>query len=106
MCLFHIIVELIVVGWILIDSRIVYSSGGYDIERACENGLNNLSKYGPIVRETLYGSNNLVHIFDPDDMETLFRSEGKFPARRSHRALMKYRRDRPHLYSSGGLFPE
>ncbi|XP_074604953.1 cytochrome P450 302a1, mitochondrial-like [Brevipalpus obovatus] len=80
--------------------------GDYDMERARENGLKNLSNYGSIVRETLYGSNSLVHLFDPNDMETLFRNEGKFPARRSHRALMKYRRDRPHLYPSGGLFPE
>ena len=31
---------------------------------------------------------------------------GRYPLRRSHRALLKYRRDRPQRYRSGGLFAE
>lgn len=80
--------------------------GEYDIEKTPENGEANLRKFGPLVRENLFGSFSILHVFDPIDMESIFRNEGKYPNRRSHRALLKYRHDRPELYSSGGLFPE
>ncbi|KAJ8909504.1 hypothetical protein NQ315_002450 [Exocentrus adspersus] len=35
----------------------------------------------------------------------MFRCEGKYPLRRSHLALQKYRLDRPNIYNSGGLLP-
>ncbi|CAH2014568.1 unnamed protein product [Acanthoscelides obtectus] len=35
----------------------------------------------------------------------MFRHEGKYPQRRSHLALEKYRLDRPNVYNSGGLLP-
>lgn len=80
--------------------------GNYDAERLDKIGMINYKKYGPIVREHVYGNLNIVHLFDPNDMETLFRNEGRYPERRSHRALGKYRKDRAELYSSGGIFCE
>lgn len=35
----------------------------------------------------------------------MFRCEGKYPQRRSHLALEKYRLDRPNVYNTGGLLP-
>jgi cytochrome P450 len=70
------------------------------------NGEYNLRKFGPIVREVINANHTIVHVFDPKDIESVFRQEGKYPFRRSHRALLKYRRERPQTYSSGGLFPE
>ncbi|CAB4056274.1 DIB [Lepeophtheirus salmonis] len=35
----------------------------------------------------------------------MFQYDGRCPARRSHLALEKYRKDRPHLYNEGGLLP-
>ncbi|KAL3204706.1 hypothetical protein MRX96_011685 [Rhipicephalus microplus] len=64
-----------------------------------------LDRYGTLVREVVVGDRVVVHVFDPRDMEHVFRHEGRYPARLSHRALLKYRRERPHMYNSGGLFP-
>ncbi|XP_015782475.1 cytochrome P450 302a1, mitochondrial-like [Tetranychus urticae] len=80
--------------------------GEYDIEKTPENCEANLKKYGPLVREVLFGKFSILHVFDPSDMDSVFRNEGKYPYRRSHRALCKYRHDRPHIYSSGGMFTE
>lgn len=66
----------------------------------------NLSKYGKIMREEITANHRIVHLFDPKDMEEMFSQEGRYPCRRSHRALLKYRSERPHLYASGGIFPE
>src|SRR5207247_1079639 len=80
--------------------------GDYNTERMDQTGMINYRKYGPIVRENVFGHLNIVHLFDPNDMQVLFAKEGRWPERRSHRALSKYRMDRKHLYSSGGIFCE
>lgn len=69
------------------------------------NGFKKLSNYGPIVREEIVPKVNIVWLFKPDDIESLFRGEGKYPQRRSHLALEKYRLDKPHIYNTGGLIP-
>ncbi len=70
------------------------------------NGRLNLAKYGKIVREEITATHRIVHLFSPKDMKELFAQEGRYPCRRSHRALLRYRAERPHLYASGGIFPE
>ncbi|RWS31443.1 cytochrome P450-like protein 26 [Leptotrombidium deliense] len=80
-------------------------AGEYSIDRLHENGFYNLKTYGPLVREEV-GSKRFLHVFDVHDMETVIRAESRYPYRRSHRALLKYRREKSDLYSSGGLFPE
>jgi len=62
-------------------------------------------QFGKLVRETFLGGRTVVWVFDPNDMETLFLNEMKFPSRRSHLALKKYRENRPHIYNDGGLLP-
>lgn len=79
--------------------------GELDLTRMHRNAQKLLDQYGPLVREVVVGDRVVVHVFDPRDMEHVFRNEGRFPARLSHRALLKYRRERPHVYGSGGLFP-
>lgn len=44
-------------------------------------------------------------LFKPEDIEIMFRCEGKYPRRRSHLALEKYRLDRKGIYNTGGLLP-
>jgi len=80
--------------------------GDYKPNALFENAKFNREHYGPIVREQLTENLTILHLFDPDDVESLFRQDGKYPCRRSHRALLKYRRDRPGQYLDGGLFPE
>lgn len=80
--------------------------GEFQLEKLDDIGRTLHSRYGPIVREHVFGNLNIVHLFDPVDIEVMFRNEGRHPERRSHRALGKYRTDRKELYSSGGIFCE
>ncbi|XP_077488423.1 cytochrome P450 302a1, mitochondrial-like isoform X2 [Amblyomma americanum] len=82
-----------------------YLIGEMDLTRMHRNAQKLLDRFGPLVREVVFGDRVVVHVFDPRDMEHVFHNEGRYPARLSHRALLKYRRERPHLYGSGGLFP-
>lgn len=80
--------------------------GQYKPDTLVENARYNKQRYGPIVREKITKNLTVLHLFRPDDIEALFRQDGKFPHRRSHRALLKYRQERPAQYRNGGLFPE
>lgn len=79
--------------------------GKYRFDELHHNGFKKYNAFGPLVREELVPGVNIVLLFDPKDIETLFRSEGKHPKRRSHLALEKFRLDRPNVYNSGGLLP-
>lgn len=80
--------------------------GDYSLDTLHLNAFKNQSKYGDLVRESIIGQHSILHVFDPQDIKKVLKSIGKYPQRRSHRALMKYRLDRPEKYNSGGLFPE
>ena len=80
--------------------------GDYRMDALHLNAFKNQAKYGDLVRESVIGDHSILHVFDPADIRTVLKSIGRQPQRRSHRALMKYRLDRPSRYNSGGLFPE
>lgn len=80
--------------------------GDYRMDALHLNAFKNQEKYGDLVREPILGEHSILHVFDPQDIRCVLKSIGKYPQRRSHRALMKYRLDRPSKYNSGGLFPE
>ncbi|XP_068210223.1 cytochrome P450 302a1, mitochondrial-like [Palaemon carinicauda] len=79
--------------------------GKYSFGRLHHTGLKKLREFGPIVREELISNVNLLLLFDPQDIEMMYATEGRYPMRRSHIALQKYRLDRPEMYNSGGLLP-
>lgn len=79
--------------------------GKYKFDRLHRNGLAKLQKYGPVVREDIVPGVSIVWIFKPEDVEMLYRKEGRYPERRSHLALQKYRLDKPNVYNTGGLLP-
>lgn len=70
-----------------------------------KNGFKKLSRFGPVVREEIVPGQNIVWLFKPEDIETMFRCEGQYPKRRSHLILEKYRLDKPTHYNTGGLLP-
>ena len=76
----------------------------YDMTRLDASGLAKFQAFGPVVKERILG-NRILWIFDPEDMKTLYNIKDEYPARTSHLALDKYRKDRPKMYSSGGLLP-
>ncbi|KAG8227908.1 hypothetical protein J437_LFUL011836 [Ladona fulva] len=79
--------------------------GKYRMDRLHRNGALKLAEFGSVVREEIVPGTVIVWLFDPVDVEQLFRVEGRFPCRRSHLAIEKYRMDRPNIYKSGGLLP-
>ncbi|CAH1104790.1 unnamed protein product [Psylliodes chrysocephalus] len=79
--------------------------GKYRFDELHYNGYKKYNSFGSLVREEIVPGVNVVWLFDPNDIETMFRHEGKYPQRRSHLALEKYRLDRPNVYNSGGLLP-
>lgn len=79
--------------------------GSYSLSKLHRTYAKMYEEYGPIVREKVFGDRVLVHVYDPKDMITVYKNEGRLPERRSHRALAKYRMDRPELYNCPGLFP-
>jgi len=86
--------------------KINYLAGEYQFERLHWNGAKKFAKYGPAVREEIAPGTTIVWLFDPDDIESLFRNfEGKHPHRLSHLALQHYRLARKEIYNSGGLIP-
>ncbi|CAA3006521.1 cytochrome P450 302a1, mitochondrial-like, partial [Olea europaea subsp. europaea] len=80
--------------------------GDYNINDLSSNATFNRQRYGPIVREQITSKHVILHLFDPQDIESFFRQDGVHPHRRSHRALLKFRHDNPKRYNDGGIFPE
>uniref|UniRef100_A0A1I8Q2P9 Cytochrome P450 302a1, mitochondrial n=1 Tax=Stomoxys calcitrans TaxID=35570 RepID=A0A1I8Q2P9_STOCA len=67
-------------------------------------GYDKYRKYGGIVKETMVLGQDIVWLYEPQDIATLLNGRD-YPLRRSHLALAKYRLDRPHVYRSAGLLP-
>lgn len=78
--------------------------GKYSWQALHKAGADKYEKYGTIVKETMVPGEDIVWLYDPKDIATLL-NEKDYPLRRSHLALEKYRKDRPHVYRSAGLLP-
>ncbi|XP_034189588.2 cytochrome P450 302a1, mitochondrial [Osmia lignaria lignaria] len=80
--------------------------GEYNFTKLYESGRKKLNRFGPLVREEIVPNVNVVWVYRPEDIAEIFRAEsGLHPERRSHLALLKYRKDRSDVYSTGGLLP-
>ncbi|CAH4018820.1 unnamed protein product [Pieris brassicae] len=75
--------------------------GDYNADTLDKNAWLNWRRYGGLVRE--YPIVNLLHIYEPELMEIIFRQNDRYPARRSHIAMLHYRLGKPKVYNSGGL---
>ncbi|GFY47387.1 ecdysone 20-monooxygenase, partial [Trichonephila inaurata madagascariensis] len=75
----------------------------YNLTNIYESHEDKYRRYGPIVREEFEWGKPVVHLFDPDDFEKVFRYQGRYPIRRISDFLVHYRRNRPEKYSSAGL---
>ncbi|XP_022652030.1 probable cytochrome P450 49a1 [Varroa destructor] len=76
--------------------------GGYDPDKPHHVARDIYKKHGRIVVEYLGGRYPLVHLFDADDIETLYQSEGRTPFRVGSAAFKKYRSSRPQWYHNIG----
>ena len=55
--------------------------GTKSYERLHEVKLDNYKKYGPIYKEKVGPGFNMVHVFRPEDLATVFRADGAHPHR-------------------------
>ncbi|KAL6261454.1 hypothetical protein P5V15_006546 [Pogonomyrmex californicus] len=79
--------------------------GEYSFTVLHTNGILRLKRYGPLVREEILGQ-PIIYVYQPEDIAEIFKAEiGLHPERRSHLALLKYRKDRNNVYNTGGLLP-
>lgn len=84
----------------------MYLLGEYSFTRLYENGVKKLKHYGPLVREEIVPGVQILLVYRPEDIGEIFKAEtGLYPERRSHLALLKYRKDRSDIYNTGGLLP-
>ncbi|KAG8174109.1 hypothetical protein JTE90_022076 [Oedothorax gibbosus] len=79
--------------------------GIYDHDYVNRTFAKMFRQYGPVVKEYIGRDRAIVHLFHPDDMRTVYRHDGLFPTRTSHRIMARYRKERPDLYDSPGLGP-
>ena len=61
--------------------QVVIISGKHDFERMHLAKMEFLEKYGTIYKERLGPGVNIVQVFDPKDMEKVFRVDGRLPIR-------------------------
>ena len=72
-------------------------------QRMHEMQQQRVQQYGPIFREKIFGRQT-VTISNPDDVEYLFRNEGKWPRREPPFPLWKkYKEDRDQVLGIGAL---
>lgn len=77
-------------------------SGPYTTEKLLV-GFSDLQKqFGDIVQLKM-GNQNMILIFNPEDVRTMFKHEGHYPKRPTLEALKKYRKEH---YGCAGVVPE
>ena len=59
-------------------------------------------KYGNLVRLDIPGSVPLVLVFNPEDVEKVYKNDGKYPFQPGFEAIGWYRRTRKDLYKGNG----
>ncbi|XP_072940488.1 cytochrome P450 302a1, mitochondrial [Epargyreus clarus] len=75
--------------------------GDYDAETLDKNAWLNWRRYGGLVREMPIV--RLLHVYEPELIEVVLRQNDRYPARRSHLAMLHYRLSKPDVYNTGGL---
>lgn len=77
--------------------------GGYDVFHLHEAYRDRYHKYGNIVRETFRGGQSLIHIYDPNDFEIVFRSTRTNPMRPPNEFVSMLRTSRSDRYPNIGF---
>ncbi|CAG0914606.1 unnamed protein product [Notodromas monacha] len=76
--------------------------GNYTFKRLHVTSKLRRAEFGDTVRERL-GATEILSIYNVEDVEKVFKEDGKFPRRKSHSALAKYRNENPERYNNAGL---
>jgi hypothetical protein len=77
--------------------------GKYDIYKLHDVLQQKFAEYGPIFKEEYQRGKAIVNIYSPEDIETVFRSQGKCPIRPANDFVIHYRMKNKDKYSSVGI---
>lgn len=77
--------------------------GRYNIRKLNEAAWDMYRRYGPVVGEQLPGRRVLVHLFNADDIRTLYQEEGRTPYRMGALPFKLYHVHRPDYFANVGL---
>lgn len=69
-------------NWLILKINLItnyFALGIYNKEKYHEVLLHLYNKYGPIVYEKVGPGKPTIHIFEPDDVQTVYRNEDKVP---------------------------
>ncbi|KAL1480941.1 hypothetical protein MTO96_050616, partial [Rhipicephalus appendiculatus] len=75
----------------------------YDIRKQNEASWDMYQRYGPVVGEQLPGRRVLVHLFNADDIRTLYQEEGRMPYRMGALPFKLYHTERKEYFANAGI---
>lgn len=77
-------------------------TGPYKVKKLLDGFADLQKQYGDIIKLKM-GSQDMLLVFNPDDIRTMFQHEGKYPKRPTFEALKEYRKKK---YQAVGIVPE
>nr|XP_037271866.1 probable cytochrome P450 49a1 [Rhipicephalus microplus] len=77
--------------------------GRYNIRKQNEAAWDMYQRYGPVVGEQLPGRRVLVHLFNADDIRTLYQEEGRKPYRMGALPFKLYHMERKEYFANAGI---
>lgn len=77
--------------------------GRYNLYQLHEASTDKYNRYGDLMKEEYQWRRPVVHSFNPEDFEVIFRSQGRCPVRPPNEFVCKYRTEHPLKYNSVGL---
>lgn len=80
-----------------------FPGGRYNLSNIYEACIDKYVRYGPIVREEFQWHKPVVHLYNPEDFQTVFKYQGKQPLRPISEFVKHYRENRPEKYDTVGL---
>lgn len=83
--------------------RYIPGIGEYSKAYWHESQKKKFHQYGNIVREEIVPGVNMIHLYDPKDIEVVSRHEGKYPQRDFFTGMKALRLQKPEIYSTVGV---
>lgn len=88
----------------LLGTAYQYFPGGrYSLANLHEASIDKFRRYGPVVLEEFQWRRPVVHLYNPEDFETVFRYQGPQPLRPISEFVKHYRLKNPEKYDTPGL---
>lgn len=80
-----------------------FKGGRYSAMSIHESNIDKFIRYGPIVKEEFQWRKPVVHLYKPEDFETVSKYQGTKPIRPISEFVKHYRENNPDKYDSVGL---